>query len=93
MLKIQELRIDGEVFFVREPRVRDYLDAKTKGGETDYVYVLMGGMILNQDKEPIGMEGVMNLPLRVFDTLNKAVEELNGTRSGPLDQTGGSSTA
>ena len=94
MLKIQELQIDGQTFYVREPRVRDYMTAKN-APEAEYVYVLMGGMILNADKKELGREGVLELPLRAFDQLNKVVETLTAVKedAAPLDQNGDSSTA
>lgn len=95
MLKIQELQIDGQTFYVREPRVRDYMTAKG-APEAEYVYVLMGGMILNADKKELGKEGVLELPLRAFDELNKVVETLTSTAkdpAAPLAPSDGSSTA
>jgi hypothetical protein len=97
MLKIQELQIDGTTFFVREPRVRDYMIAR-KAPEDEYTYALMGQMVLDQNHQAIGHEGILELPLRAFDQLNDAVNALTSQvvkkddAADPLTPSDGSST-
>jgi hypothetical protein len=91
MLKIQELEIDGEIFRLREPRLADYIRARAVQGE-DFVFTMLAGMLLDESGNPIGDEGVQNLPLRAFDRLTEAVTKLTALRVDPLDPTTASST-
>lgn len=91
MLKIQEIEIDGEKFRLREPRLADYLRAR-KADKSDFVFVMLEGMLLNEEGKEVGQEAVQNLPLRVFDVLADAVNTMATPRSGPLEKSDGSST-
>lgn len=90
-LKIQELQIDGEIFRLREPRLADYLKARNKD-ETEFVFAMLAGMVLDENDQPIGDEGVLELPLRVLDAMSRAVGEFTAPRVDPLTNASGSSS-
>lgn len=93
MLKIQELQLDGIVFRVREPRLYDFFEAR-KGTTDEYILRMLSGMLIDEEGKPLGMEAVSNLPLRFLDPLSKIVMELTDQGgTGPLTQSGGSSSA
>lgn len=91
MLKIQELEIDGQKFRLREPRLKDYLRARSAAPE-DFVFKMLAGMLLDGKDEEVGDEFVQELPLRVFDVLSEAVTKLTAPRVAPLDQKSDTST-
>jgi hypothetical protein len=84
---------DGVKINVREPRIKDYLAANKITDEQEKTVVLLAGMVLNDDGNPVGREGVEELPLSVLSILAEKVSELiGGATSGPLDQKSISST-
>lgn len=91
-LKVQELQIDGEIYRLREPRLVDYLRSRKKEDD-EFVFSMLEGMVLGENGEPIGTEGVMDLPLRVLDVMSRAVGEFTAPRVDPLMNASGSSTA
>lgn len=74
MLKIQELRLDETTFYIREPRLRDYLKAKA-ADKDEYSFYLMAGMMLDADKKEVGLDFVYDLPLRHIEFINQIIEE------------------
>ena len=88
---LRSKKIEGTNLVVYEPRLRDYLVAKSHP-EEDYTYALMGQMVRDEGGTPLGFEGVKDLPLRIFDLLNPIVTELTGVSADPLTPSGGSST-
>lgn len=91
-LKIQELQIDGETYRLREPRLADYLRSRKKDDD-EFVFSMLEGMVLGENGEPIGAEGVLNLPLRVLDVMSRTVGEFTAPRADPLANKSASSTA
>jgi hypothetical protein len=92
VLKIQELQIDGVILRVREPRLSDWLRAR-KAPEDEFMFNMLAGMVLDESGKELGLEGVLGLPLRVFDSLSVLTNQMmTGNESGPLAGTGGSST-
>lgn len=92
MLKIQELRLDDTTFYIREPRLRDYLKAKA-ADKDEYSFYLMAGMMLDADKKEVGLEFIYDLPLRHVETVNKVIEDFTKAEGEvPLIQSDDSST-
>jgi hypothetical protein len=77
MLKIQEIEIDGETYFLREPRIRDHLRAQkemAQGGDA-YALGMISGMLLDPNRQEVGEEFVRDLPLRIFNQIAAAMDE------------------
>jgi len=93
MLKIQELRIEGFTFRIREPRLRDFLSARNIPAEKqdEYVITMLSSMMVDENGEEVGKDYVLNLPLRFLDPLSALVADLTKTTPDPLPQSDGSS--
>lgn len=91
MLKIQEITVDGDVFRLREPRVKDFLRAKNKS-EEDFVVAMLAGMLLDEEGRELGQDAVENLPMRVLSELSHKVGEMSQAPADPLPTASASST-
>lgn len=92
MLKIQEVNIDGQVFRVREPRLKDFLATRSLVGQDEYVVVMLAGMLIDENGKDRGREFVENLPLRYLNPLSELVNDLTKVDTDPLSPSDGSST-
>lgn len=91
MLKIQELRIGDTAYKVREPRIRDWIRARSAAPEM-FAITMLEGMILDENGVALTPEQVQDLPLQALDELTRVVETMIGTRKDPLGESGASST-
>ena len=53
MLKIQELRIEGHTFRIREPRLRDFLATRSVPADKqdEYVITMLSSMMVDENGE------------------------------------------
>lgn len=90
-LRIETIEVDGVEFKVREPRLSDFLRARSLPSE-EFVVSMLGDMLLDEKGEPYGRDKVGDLPLRVFTPLADVVNRMVTPTSDPLVQKTGSST-
>lgn len=75
MLKIQELSVGGVTYRLREPRLRDHINAQAReGGQEQYVIHMLGGMLIDENGTELGPEAILDLPLTAFNALSQAME-------------------
>jgi hypothetical protein len=81
--------------WLREPRVKDWLAAEQAKDDRERSFLLLAGMVLDDNGNPIGAEGVDDLPLSVMERLIDAVSKMLGFKegSGPLVPVSDSGTA
>jgi hypothetical protein len=65
---------------LREPRVKDWLAAEKASDDRVRTFTLLAGMVLGEDGNPIGSEGVEDLPLSVLEALTSAVSAMMGAK-------------
>lgn len=87
MPKIQEVGIDGTVYRIREPLLRDYRESK-KHPQEDLIMVFLAGMLLDEDDKPWGVDRVEDIPLSHFNILSEKVNNMitGGSNLPPLEK-------
>lgn len=83
---------DGETT-LREPRVRDYINASTAANNYDKTVMLLGAMVLDEDGKPVGQEAILDAPMLAISGLAEYLPKLMGEEeAGPLLQKSPSGT-
>jgi hypothetical protein len=82
MLAEKRIEIDGTVYTVREPRMRDVL-AIFEGPENDRAVGLMKVSVYNGGADPLG-DAVLDLGFRAYNQLQSAVAEVYGLTGADL---------
>lgn len=90
-LRVEIVRVDDTDYKVREPRLSDFIRARKLPAE-EFIFSMLGDMLLDEDDKPYGAERVGELPLRVFTPLADVVNRMVTPTSDPLVQKNGSST-
>lgn len=84
---------DG-VTVLREPRVRDYINASSAKDNYDKTVMLLGAMVLGEDGKPVGQEAILDAPMVAISQLAEHLPGMMGENdSGPLPQNSPSDTA
>jgi hypothetical protein len=54
--------LSDEPVRLREPRVRDFIEAQKAKTDEDRTVALLGAMVLGEDGEPVGRDAILDFP-------------------------------
>jgi hypothetical protein len=79
---------------LREPRVRDFIEANKATSNEERTIILLGAMVLDPSGNPVGREAVLDFPLNALGELAGKIGPLIGEEEAeaPLALKSGSAT-
>lgn len=77
---------------IREPRVRDFVEAQKIANDEERTIALLGAMVLDANGDPVGRDAILDASVGAMVELAAHVGPLTGDPSVPLDRTSDSAT-
>jgi hypothetical protein len=85
--------LSDEPIRLREPRVRDFLEANKATTNEERTISLLGAMVLDEKGNPVGRDAVLDFPLNALGELAGKIGPLIGEdEAAPLAPMNGSAT-